>query len=73
MSGKKITRTNNISVEIDGIEYHGTQVIEGTRKLYQYVERNGHIKHDSYAYTSDQAGYMQIIARSLLSELVRGL
>lgn len=65
-------RTDEITVTIGDREFAGTRTIEGTRVLYQEVERNGCTRTDSARYRPSETSLMDAMARQLLRELVAG-
>jgi hypothetical protein len=59
---------------INGNRYSAVRVVEGTRKLRQYIVFRGHIEHDSGTYAPGDEGIMAAHAELLLWQLVvRGL
>jgi hypothetical protein len=72
MSMKKRTR-ERIEVNLNGVTYSGERIIEGTRKLDQYVVYHDQCVPDLKGYPPDQRkGAMLSIAKTILSELVSG-
>lgn len=72
MSTKKRTR-ERIEVSLNGVTYNGERIIEGTRKLDQYIVYQNRCIPDLEAYTPDQKdGLMLSISKMILSELISG-
>lgn len=67
----KARTSRTVSVEVESQAFSGTQIIEGTRKLYQSIEYNGRTKHDGHPYKPGEDAYMNSIARIILGEIVR--
>ena len=72
MSQKKRTR-EKIEVQFQGAIHQGERVIEGTRKLDQYIIFNSKCLPDLKGYSPEEKDQLMLtVAKMMLSELVSG-
>lgn len=70
---KKDRKQENLKIEISGKAYYGSRVIEGTRKLDQYIIYEDKCLPDLKGYSpSEKDKFMLVIAKTMLSELATG-
>lgn len=64
-------KTESIVTQIiNGNNYSAVRVVEGTRKLRQYIFFRGHTEHDSGTYIPDNESIMLRFAKLLLWQIV---
>lgn len=72
MSQKKRIR-EKIEIQFQGATHKGERVIEGTRKLDQYIIFNSKCLSDLKGYSPEEKdGLMLTVAKMMLSEIVSG-